>query len=183
LNRATQNRETDLAFLKRISWQYGHVFSVRDKQLIFSVIYDLEKSDAVSVINYTDLIRYSLRDKTSETYKAAEVKYHDPVEKKVIRHTESSADSDTAGDTLVLQGKAENPGQAKAQAKAALHRANTRRQTGSLSLPGDPLLVAGNNFDLKGLGTLDGKYHIEESSHRLSRSGGYTTDLSIKKVG
>lgn len=182
INRATQHRETDLAFLKRISWQYGHVFSIRDKKLVFSVIYDLEKTDAVTKIGYTDLMRYSLRDKTTETFKGAEVKYHDPVEKKVVTHKETATSDDTAGDTLVLQLKSENPGQAKAQAKAALHRANSRRQTGTLSLPGDPLLVAGNNFDLSGLGKMDGKYHIEESRHSLTRSGGYTTEISVKKV-
>lgn len=183
LNRVTQHRETDLAFLKRISWQYGHVFSVRGDKITFSTIYGLEGADAVSTIDRTDLMRYSLKDTTAQTYKAAEVKYHDPVEKKVVRHTEAATDTDTAGDTLVLQCKAENPGQARAQAKAALHRANTRRQSGSLTLPGDPLLVAGNSFTLTGLGALDGKYHIEESSHAISRASGYTTDLTVKKVG
>ncbi|MGI9160572.1 MAG: phage late control D family protein, partial [Saprospiraceae bacterium] len=182
INRATQHRETDLAFLKRISWQYGHVFSVRAGTMVFTTIYQLEGADAISTIDVSDLIRYSLTDKTAETYKAAEVKYHDPVEKKVIRHTENAAESDTAGDTLVLQCKAENPTQARAQAKAALYRANTRRQSGSITVPGNPLLVAGNSFTLTGLGALDGKYHITESSHSLSRSGGYVTDLSIKKV-
>jgi phage protein D len=183
INRATQYRETDLAFLKRISWKYGHVFSVRGDLLVFQTIYGLEGADAVSEVDRTDLIRYSLTDKTAETYKAAEVKYHDPVQKKVIRHTETATAADTSGDTLVLQCKAETPTQAQAQARAALHRANTRRQSGSLSLPGDPLLVAGSNFTLTGLGVLSGMYHIEESRHSLSRASGYTTDLTVKKVG
>lgn len=183
INRATQHRETDLEFLKRISWKYGHVFSVRDKKLVFTTIYKLEEGKAVTAIDRTDLVRWSLRDKTTETYKNAEVKYHDPVEKKVVKHEESGTATDTAGDTLVIQCKAENPTQARAQAKAALHRANSRRQSGSITLEGNPLLVAGNNFELTGLGVLSGTYHIEESRHSLSRSSGYLTDLTIKKVG
>lgn len=182
INRATQYRETDLAFLRKISYKYGHIFSIRGNALIFQTIYEIEGTDGVTTIDRTDLTRYSLKDKTSETYKAAEVKYHDPVEKKVVTHTENATATDTAGDTLVLQCKAENPTQAQSQAKAALHRANTRRQSGSLSMPGNPLIVSGNNFNLTGMGVISGKYHIEESSHQISR-GGYTTDATVKKVG
>lgn len=182
INRATQHRETDLEFLKRISWEYGHVFSVRDTALIFTTIYKLEESDAADVIDRADLMSYSLRDKTSETYKKAEVKYHDPVENRVVRGDDTSSGDDTAADTLVLQTKAENPGQARAKAKAALHRANSRKQEGTITVPGNPLMVAGNNFELTGLGVLSGVFHIQESRHTLSRSGGYVTEATIKKI-
>ena len=79
--------------------------------------------------------------------------------------------------------KAENKQQAEKKAQAALHRANSRQQEGSISLEGQPLLVAGNNFELTGLGQLSGKYHIEKSTHKISATGGYTTDLEIKRVG
>lgn len=185
IDRATQNRETDLAFLKRISWKYGHVFSIREKKLTFTTIYDLEATTAVAEILKSDIISYSFRDKTSETYKAAEVSYHDPVTGKVISATEGAitADGDTAADTLKVYGKAENKGQAIAMAKAALYRANTRKIEGSVSAPGNIYLVAGNSVMVTGIGDkIDGKHFIKESNHRVSRGGGYVTDISIKKV-
>ena len=190
--RVTQNRETDLGFLRRLAFEYGTVFSVRGNQLIFTTIYDLEEAEAVKQVDKTDLISFGIRDKTSETFSAAKVTYHDPVTKKVIESEykkESKANADgvafteiTKGDTKVIQTKAENKQQAELKAKAALHNANSRQQEGRIVLVGNPLLVAGNNFELTGLGVLSGKYHIVSSTHAISRSG-YTTELEIKRVG
>lgn len=181
--RVTQNRETDLGFLHRLAAEYGYLFSVRDKKLIFTTVYDLEASDAVRVIDRSDLISYSIKDKTSETYKTAAVKYRDPVNNTVVNGT-ATADSDTTkGDQLTINSKSENAKQAELKAKAGLHRANSRQQEGTISLPGEILLLAGNNFELTGLGGLSGKYHIIASTHTVDKSGGYVTDLEIKRVG
>ncbi len=184
-DRVTQNRETDLGFLKRISYEYGHVFSVRDKKLIFTTIYKLEEGDAVQVIDRSDISSYSIQDKTGNSFKKAEVKYANPADKKVVDASKDEDDSEdiTKGDTLVLTTKAENQKQAEQKAKAALHRANSRQQEGSISLEGQPLLVAGNNFEFTGMGKISGKYHIVRSRHKITRSGGYSTDLEIKRVG
>lgn len=183
--RVTQNRETDLGFLKRISYEYGHVFSVRDKQLIFTTIYKLEEGDAVQVIDRSDIADYSIRDKTASSFKKAELKYANPADKKVVDASKDEDDSKdiTKGDTLFMTTKAENKKQAEQKAKAALHRSNSRQQEGTISLEGQPLLVAGNNFELTGLGQLSGKYHIVRSRHKITRSAGYSTDLDIKRVG
>jgi phage protein D len=183
--RVTQNRETDLGFLKRISYDYGHVFSVRDKQLIFTTIYKLEEGNPVATIDRSQIASYSLRDKTAKSFAKAEVKYSNPADKKVVEANENETDSKsiTKGDTLFMTTKAENKQQAEQKAKAALHRSNSRQQEGSISIEGNPLLVAGNNFELTGMGQLSGKYHIMRSRHRIDRSGGYTTDIEIKRVG
>lgn len=184
-DRVTQNRETDLGFLKRISYEFGHVFSVRDKQLIFTTIYKLEDAGPVSTIDRSDLASYSIRDKTASSFKKSEVKYSNPADKKVVEAEKDEDDSKdiTKGDTLFMTTKAENKQQAEKKAKAALHRANSKQQGGSLTLEGSPLLVAGNNFELIGMGQLSGKFHIVRSRHRIDRSSGYTTDLEVKRVG
>lgn len=183
--RITQNRETDLGFLKRISYEYGHVFSVRDKKLIFTTIYALEEAGPVTTIDRSQLTRYTIKDQTATGYAKAEVKYHNPADRKVIDGTKSEDDSKeiTKGDTLVLTTKAENKQQAEKKAKAALHRANSKQQEGSLSLEGAPLLLAGNNFELTGMGQISGKFHVVKSVHTFDRSGGYSTSAEIKRVG
>jgi phage protein D len=191
--RVTQHRESDLSFLRRVASEYGVIFSVRDKKLVFTTIYDVEKRSAATVIDRLDLASFSIKDTSAKTYKDAEVKYHNPVDKKVVStkyatNQEQNADGYAysqiaSGDTKVIHTKAENKQQAELKAKAALHRNNSKQQEGSLNMEGNPLIVAGNNFELTGFGKVSGLYHITESRHSISRSEGYSTEASIKRVG
>lgn len=189
--RITQNQEHDLEFLRRISEEYGHIFSVRDNKLIFTKIYDIEKGKPVVSIDRTDLLTYSMRDKTSQVFKNAQVKYHDPSDKQVKEFkTTSNTNADgvaisdtTQEDTLEIRTKAENKQQAELKAKAALYRHNSKQQEGTLVLIGNPLMVAGNNIELTGMGALSGKFHITESRHRIDKGAGYTTEVQVKRVG
>jgi phage protein D len=179
----TQNRETDFAFLNRLAISFGYVFSVRDKILTFMNVFDLDATDPVKEIDRVDLIRYSIKDKTADTYKSAAVRYQEPVENKSITAQIEADIQETANDVLELREKCENEGQAKTKAEAALHFKNTKAMEGTLTVEGDPLLVAGNSFDLTGMGYISGKYKIQSSSHTLSQGGGYVTTLNIKRVG
>jgi len=191
INRTTQNRESDLAFLKRIGADYGYVFSVRDKQLIFTSVYDIDKSASVERINVGQMSSYSFTDKLVGTFKKAEISYHNVESRETVKATDTrtatvngeQVTDTTAGDTLSIRSKAENKQQAEAKAKASLYEANTKGQTGRVSLEGNPLLVAGNNVDLTGIGALSGKYQICASSHRLIVSSGYTTEIEVKRIG
>jgi uncharacterized protein len=183
IERATQNRETDLGFLARIAAEFGYVFNLRGLNLVFTTVFKLEESDPVTEIDRTDLIRYSIRDKTSGVFKSARTQYHNPQTDK-LQTAESAATDDVAtDDVLEVRTRAENDGQAETKAKAALHDTNSKQQSGNITLPGSPLLLAGSNFDLTGMGVLSGKYHVVESSHRIDAGGGYTTDVEIKRVG
>lgn len=185
--RVTQNRETDLSFLKRISKEYGCLFSVRGTSLVFTTIYELEAATAATIIDRLDVARYNIKDVSTKTYKEAEVRYHNPKTNKVSAgahrfDVETYAKSAT-GDVKVIHTKAENRQQAELKAKAALHRANSKQQEGRLTCEGNPLAVAGNNFELTGFGLISGVYHIVESTHTIDRSSGYSTELAIKRVG
>lgn len=192
INRCTQHRETDLHWLRRLSREYGVVFSLRGNQLIFTSIYDLESTASVFSIARNEIIRYKLTDKMTRTYKAAQVKYHDVVNKAVIDttyHSETLTNADgikytqlVKDDVFVVQTKTENDTQAKEKAKAALYRANTKQKTGTIKVPGDPLYCAGNNIDITDMGVGSAKYGITESSHNYNKHDGYTTDLDIKAV-
>jgi hypothetical protein len=188
--RITQNAEHDLAFLRRLSEEYGHTFSVRDKQLVFTLMYDLEKGKSVVEVDRADLISFSIKDKTSQSYRTAVVKYHNPTNKEVVEYKTSghenaggSYEPETAEDELIIHTKAENLAQAEAKAKAALWRANSKQQEGGFTVEGTTLLLAGNNIELTGLGILSGKYHIMESRHTIDKGSGYITDVQVKRVG
>jgi phage protein D len=188
-DRITQHRETDLKFLKRIGYEYGLLFSVRGKQLVFTTIYEIEERNGVMEIDRLDLTSYSIKDKATNTYKNAKVAYHNPVSKEVVK-TDFVNNKDNvayaqiaAGDTKMIYSKSENKQQAEQKAKAALHRANSKQQEGSIRVIGNPLLVAGNNFTLTGMGNMAGKWHISESRHTITKGQGYETECTIKRVG
>jgi len=87
----------------------------------------------------------------------------------------------TAGGILRLSERFESAAVAEAKATAALAAANRVLADGTLSLVGEPLLVAGINIDLVTMGRLSGRYQLTKSNHRLSRSG-YTTDCEVRGV-
>lgn len=188
--RVTQYRETDLSFLQKIASEYGYLFSVRGTNLIFTSVYDIENGKAVVEIDRSQIKSYNLKDKTSETYTQATTKYHNPGDKTVNSATVKTLENQdgvsykqiSTGDTLEVRSKAETPAQAEAKSRAALHKKNSEQQTGSASLEGNGLLVAGNRFMFTGMGTLSGKYYIKSSRHSVTRSSGYTTDIEIKRI-
>lgn len=189
--RTTQNRETDLAFLKRICADFGIVFSIRDTSLIFTSMYDLEGATPVTVISRTDLKSYSIKDKAIGIPKKAVVKYYNPKTDEVsegeYKPEKQEVDGEsfeavTSEDVLEIRTKAESKQQAEAKARAALHSLVSKEVEGRLALIGNPLLVAGNNFTLNNMGGVSGIYHITQSVHSIDR-GGYTTEITFKRVG
>lgn len=191
-DRITHHKETDLSFLRRISMDYGCVFSIRNKQMIFSTFDSLEDRSASAEIDRLDLAQYSFKDKTTGTFKDAKVSYHNPKEKKVVTTLYATKQEQNADgyaysqigspDTKTVYTKAENKQQAELKAKAHLHKQNSNQQEGSISIEGNPVIVAGNNFTITGMGKLSGIWHIKSSKHAISRSEGYTTEAEIKRV-
>lgn len=185
LERVTQHRETGLGFVNRLGNTYGYAVAVRDNQVTFTKREKLEKQDAVLKLTKADLSTYSFSDKTQETYKQAEVKYHNPVDRKVVTATHAPAVDDSipgVSDKLVITTKAENKQQAEIKAKAELYKQNSENRTGSVSLAGNEKLVAGVNVEISGFGKFGGKWHIKSSTHRLDKSGGHKTTLELKGV-
>lgn len=93
----------------------------------------------------------------------------------------TNAGAETAGAILRLVERFESVEAATAKATAALAAANRVVADGSLSVEGDPTLVAGRTVELTGMGRLSGRFIILDSTHRLSRSG-YTTELEVRGV-
>lgn len=195
IKRVTQNRETDLAFLKRISEEYGHVFSIRDNVMTFTDVYKLEGLQPATTIDRDDLKSEGswIKDKSYETYAKIHVAYHNPRAKAVFETEfefpeQANVDGYTWNeivkkDVKEVRIKLDNVSQADAKALASLHSSNSKQQEGRLIIPGNPLMVSGNNFTLTGMGKLSGLYHIYSSEHKLTVNDGYETEVFIKRVG
>lgn len=185
IDRLTQRKETDLHFLQRVANEYGYSFSVRGTDLIFTDIFELEKGPAVVVIDRGQLNSWTLNDKTSGTFSNVRVRYHDHRSKSTVEFSgvETNKAFTTKGDALELHVRAENRQQAEIKGKVALYRHNSKTQSGGIGTHGNVRLLAGNNFELTGIGAFNGRWHIESSTHNIDGGGGYTTDCQIKRVG
>lgn len=191
IGRVTQNRETDLAFMKRVGKEYGAVFTVKGTELVFTSVFDLHKQPTARVIDRTDVAKYNFKDSSYGTAKKANVTYYDPLSEDLTDFEVGAEDTefdfgaeDMVGikeDTINIRTKAENKQQAEAKAKASLHEANSKQVTGSLEMEGDPLLMAGQNVTLSGFGKLSGVFNIVSAEHSIDRQG-YTCSIEIKKV-
>lgn len=191
-NRITQNKETDLAFLKRISQEYGVLFSVRDSVITFTSIYGIEKRNVSFTVDKSEISSYEIIDKSDGTAQNASVKSKSAKKNEAVtadldfekykKEQGYSGESPVTKDNAVTHSKAENKQQAEAKAKAIMHLSASNQMEGSIGMQGTTLAIAGNNFQLTGIGKLSGKYHIKSSSHKIDRSGGYTVGLEIKRL-
>ena len=90
--------------------------------------------------------------------------------------------TETAGRVLRKEVRVESVEQAEAQARAALLEANRLKVTGTITVPGDPCLLAGVTIQLGGMGRLSGKYLVQNSTHRVARGSGYSTSVEVTYV-
>lgn len=180
-DRISQRRETDLAFLKRLAEDYGCFFKVAGRKLVFMPRSEVYGRDAIRTIEKgsREIISYSLNYDVAKTASKAKASYYDGNQKKKIEVEVEDKDV-KSGDTLRIDERVENEGQAQALAKSKLQKANLKQWTGNFTLVGDPLLLAGQNIQLSGYGKWDRKYSITKARHQLVR-GGLTT--AIEQAG
>ena len=180
-SRITQKQERDLSFLKRLAESYGYIFKIVDTKLVFYKLEKIDSTPAVHIIERKDIQGGSLRDAVRGVFKGAQVSYTDPKTGRTISHSITDP-SKVKGDIVKINERVENPQQAEARAKAALYQANYSEMSGSLTLLGNTKLLAGSTVTLSGFGKLDGNYKIEQSKHTIDRSGGYKTDIDVRRL-
>ncbi len=88
---------------------------------------------------------------------------------------------DASGQEYRVRKRVTSKAEAERLAKATLRKVNLRRVTGSLTVIGDPSLLAGCVIACEGFGSFDGNFIIESSSHDVG-GGGYTTSLQLRRV-
>lgn len=182
--RKVQRQERDLRFLSRLAREYGYNFNVRDDKAIFVALSELEENEAVAIFKKSDLINFSIKDKSTNTYKSASVRFLNPKTGETVHFEEEEKEIQVhTDDQLQLKLTAQSEAEARLLTKAALNAANKLQQSGSITLPGSPFLISGNIIRLEGLGNLSGDYLIRQAAHTISNGEGWIADLEIYKVG
>ena len=177
IDRVNQVGENDLAFLKRISQNYGYVFKLTDGLLTFIKKEELTNSDVLFTLTKNDIKDLSLQDASTKVYKACSVKYYNPKTKKLCSYT---ATRDKGTDTLKITQKCTSKEQAIKIANARL-KSGSQEITGSITLKeANCNFYAGVNFSISGFGNFDGIYHIKQSTHSVSNDGWEVSGEIIK---
>jgi phage protein D len=190
IGRVTQYGETDVGFLRRMAEEYGYAFKVNGDQLVFTSMAKLRGQAPVAVFHRGDAALKAVRlsDKITHVYAGATVSHHDPKKKALMtahvqdgRAVLSPSDGrGTSADTLHIHRRVDSPAQAKALARGALET-NEESVNGSVTVIGDPRLVAGVVIELVECGKFSGALLVHSARHSLSRSGGYETSLELKR--
>lgn len=197
-DREDQKRESDLSFLMRLCENAGLSLKVTDKKLVIfdQASYEKKKPVRTLTLGESDVLSWEFTASVAETYKSVTVKYRDPKKSNVAQNVDESIRSDKAayieytyvddkvdssGQEYEMKTRAKTYDEAKRLAKAKLRSLNRRSVTGSMSLVGDIGLVAGVVVTLKGFGSFDGNFVVEQAVHALGSSG-YTTGLSLRRV-
>ncbi len=147
VERKTQEKQTDLAFLSRLAREYGIVFSVRGDQLVFMDTEELESQPVVMTIHKNELSRASFTDKTSQVFGGAVVATRNMKTNSVRRWKIEPSDQEGGKGTLskdTWQGDVtvENETQAQAKAKGALKEKNKDKITGSITVAGNVSIIS-----------------------------------------
>jgi phage protein D len=187
IERSTQNRESDLGFLRRLAQNFGLIFSVRDNLIIFTDMFEIEAANSVLQFGRTDVRSFDFTDSAVKTYKSSSVGYRSPETGELVVYNQNNDliyKTTVSGDRIIIKDlRVENKGQAERVATVTLHQNNTAGLTGRLRLYGNELCLSGSNIELDtSWKRFSGKYQITASTHIINKNVGYTTDIDIKGI-
>lgn len=183
-DRVEQTKQSDIDFLKKLCQDAGISIKATDGKI---VLFDQAAYEAKAPVRTIEkgekggYTKYKLSSGSANTkYSKCRVRYMDPATGTCIEGT--AEDTDVSGDQcLEITAKVGSIGEAEALAKKTLRYHNKLALTGTFTMPGDVGLVVGVTVQLKGWGGWDGKYIVEKAIHTVG-SGGYTTQIKIRKV-
>lgn len=172
-----QSEQTDCDFYMELCNAYGLAMKVYAQKI---VVYDREaykKKPVVDTLHPEDLVSWGWKKSLAGTYTGGEFTYTDPITEEEILVSVGE------GPRILKQsGKADDKADAERKIRAAVNKANHGATKLSATIMGDTALSASQCVEVEGLGRLSGKFFIDNATHRINGSGGYTTDLEMSLV-
>lgn len=184
--RVEQIKTSDIDFLSRLCHNAGLSLKITDNTLVLFDQKDYEGKGAVFTIKRGagKYIKYKLGTGAADTqYGSCRVSYTDPGSGKCIEGTYTASGEDAkSGQCLEITARVADTDEAKALAEKNLRLHNKFTRTASFTLPGNTALVAGVTVMLEDWGGWDGKHIIKQAKHTVDNSGGYTTQITVRRV-
>lgn len=182
--RREQVHTPDLLFLESMCGSFGLNVKVSDGKLIIYSEEDYYGHESATAITPSDkrLISANFTSKSAGIYRRANVKYHHPVKNETYEASCEDSDEEGSERELEIYERVDSQEQAQQVAEKSLAKANSREITGTVTLLGNDIFMAGINITLDGFGMFSGKYFIEKVTHTVNQSG-WTAQLSLKMGG
>ena len=171
---------TDSGYYNALCKNYGLILKVYAKRLW---VYDREaykRKRPVKTIDRADIIRGSFNYSTAlaGTYTGGYFTYTDP-----DKDCDIVCSVGSGPHIKSVNRRATSVHDAAVQLCAEINNANHGTTTIRFSLPGEWRVSAGNNIQLTGYQRkINGKYFVDKAVHKVSKSGGFTTDLECSRV-
>jgi len=183
--RKEQMEESDITFLKRLCKDAGISLKVTAKMIVLFDELDYEQKGEVMTIEKgaANVSGYSFSTSLHDSaFSSCHVSYTDPQTEETIEYTYTPQGSDKSGQVLEVNEKVTDREEARKLAMKRLRQKNKSEFKASFNLAGDTRLVAGVTVKVSKYGAFDGKYIIETATHAISKSGGYKTDITLRRV-
>ncbi len=175
-----QTDESDLHLLTRLAEQFGAIAKPAAGRLLFvEVGKGLDASGAampaVAIVR-NQVTSWRASEQERQFYSRVEARW-----KPARRHSSVTLAVGAGDPSITLRNAFRTEAEAKRAAQARLRKMSRGRTALSLSLPGDPELVAERPITLSGFRDgVDGDWIIKSAEHRLDSSG-YTTSIEAQR--
>lgn len=185
--RVEQRQEPDIAFLSRLCHDAGLSLKITNNIIVIFDQKTYESAEPIATIpkDSKSYSKHSLStSKADVEYQSCRVSYVGP-DGVLIEGIAKLSDYDPeakGNQQLEIKAKVADIGEAQRLAEKTLRLHNKYQKAAQFTVPGNPDLISGVCVQLEGWGPWDGKYIIREAKHQLSRSSGYTTQISLRRV-
>lgn len=185
--RVEQFRESDIAFGSRLCHDAGVSLKVTNNIIVAFDQAAYEAKTEARTFHKGDgtYSKYSMTIGSTDTkYSSCRVRYTDPATGKLIEgkaYAEDYKEDAKTNQQLEVWAKVSSVAEANTLAAKRLRLHNKYDKSVTITLPGDPDLVAGVTVLLEGWGPWDGKYIIKQAVHTVD-SKGYVTKIQLRRV-
>lgn len=184
-DRVEQVRESDISFLSTLCHNAGVSLKATANILVLFDQASYEAKSPVKTIRRGDssYTKYKLDVGKADTqYASCRVSYSGSGKCiEAIAYAEDyRADSDN-NQQLEITARVGSRAEAQALAEKQLRLHNKYARTATITMPGDPDMLAGVTVQLADWGSWDGKYIVKQAKHTVGSSG-YTTTVTLRRV-
>lgn len=171
-----QSDQTDSAFLYSLCEKYGLGMKVYNHKIVIFDKVKYEEKGTVGTLKEVGCLSWSVNETIDGTYTGVSLNYTNPDIEDPIKVTMGSG-----GRMYAMNVQANSQYDAELQAAAKANEANRKIQTMTITMAGNPNIVATQCVDVSGFGSYDSKYYVDSVKHSIGSSG-YRTTITLHKV-
>lgn len=172
-----QTNESDMAFLKRLAKEAGGSLTIKDKTFIIAPSGVATRSK--TSLQFTAACSGSFTVQDREKYGSVKAVWWDKENAREVAIVEGDGQP-----THRIRKRFASAAEAKSAVSGYLTKLNKSQVSLEITVPGDPSLVSGAEVTCAGFSPKDinGQYLAKSVTHNISKTGGWTTDISLDKI-